>query len=614
MTASPTKRTSAVAAVIVVLAIIAVIAGLVIFQYGYYQPDTAVASEHPEFGSNPCTSCKVSQHDYTHEVPYTGACEQCHTTSSWLVTHYTHENAEFNTSFHAIIGCERCHTEGEAAPSPACETCHQNRSPHNAGVLACAPCHTVVAWSLQRAVPEDHLSLEGGHEGVSCFECHTGGVVTADGAPRGCVDCHGENHGGLRNCETCHDPAREWDPVPGWDHSVFFKLEGRHAQIECGECHTNGQFAGTPSTCVGCHGSMHGGLTQCQDCHDPSRGWSPKPGWDHSAFFKLEGKHLQVDCAECHTNNTFAGTPTVCQGCHPVEHKNLPLCAQCHTPAGFVPSTFNHDQYFPITGGHAKLACISCHPAGIYDGTPTVCTGCHGVAHGGLTACQDCHTTNGFVPSTFDHSSRFMLIGTHATLACSSCHPNNQYATNIGGGSTDCSACHASPHGSGVTRCVSCHQPTTWWDLVLPEHPGEIKLGTEHSGRSCRLCHPTLKFIDDAPKPCQDCHLSDVPHVGPVNCIDCHRPTTWAELHFTHPDIGVHEARPWLNSYCLRCHPGPDFTIVECTSCHIFVPESENPSGTPWPITDTNTTTALPESATRAVQPAESRPGTDTTQ
>ncbi len=614
MTKGANKRTSAVAAILIVVAIIAVIAGLVIAQYGHYQSDTAPVSEHAEVGAKSCTSCKAPQHDYVHEVPYTGACEQCHTTSSWLATHYTHENNEFNTSFHGVIGCERCHTEGEPAPSTACESCHQNRSPHNAGVLECAPCHTVVAWSLQRAVPEDHLSLAGGHEGVSCFECHTGGDVTTDGAPRGCVDCHGENHGGLRNCESCHDPARDWNPVPGWDHSAFFKLEGRHAQIECGACHTSGQFAGTPSTCVGCHGSMHGGLTQCQDCHDPSRGWSPKPGWDHSAFFKLEGKHLQVNCAECHTNNRFAGTPTVCEGCHTVAHKNLTVCAQCHTPAGFVPSTFDHDAYFPITGGHQKLTCISCHPQGVYDGTPTVCTGCHGAAHGGLTACQDCHTTNGFVPATFDHSSRFMLIGTHATTACSSCHPNNQYASNIGGGSTECSACHETPHGSGITRCVSCHQPTEWWDLVLVEHPGEIKLGEEHSGRSCVLCHPTLKFIDDTPKPCQDCHLVDVPHVGPENCIDCHRPTTWAEVHFTHPEIGVHEARPWLNSYCLRCHPGPDFTVVTCTSCHIFVPESENPSGTPWPITDTTSTTALSDSVTRAVPPVESEPGTGTAQ
>lgn len=591
MTAGSSRRTSYVMGIAIIVAIIAVIAGLVVAQYGYYQPDRAAADEHPEIGSKSCSSC----HDYKHQEPYLGECETCHTTSSWLATHYTHANPEFNTSFHAIIGCERCHTEGEPLPSVACESCHAPRSPHGVGPVACAPCHTVVAWSLQRAVPGDHLSLKGGHTGVSCFECHTAGVEVPESGARGCVDCHGENHGITANCERCHDAALGWDPIPGFDHSPFFKLEGRHAQIDCTDCHTKGQFVGTPATCAGCHGTMHGGLTQCQSCHDPSRGWSPKPGWDHSVFFKLEGKHLKVDCGECHVNNTFAGTPTNCLGCHPVAHKNLTVCEQCHTPHGFVPSSFDHDKYFPITGGHAKLDCAACHPKGIYDGTPTVCTGCHGAAHGGLTACQDCHTTQGFVPSTFNHASRFPLVGTHAKVACSSCHPGNKYAQNIGGGSHACTACHASPHGSGVTECTACHRPTLWSDILLAEHPGEIKLGTAHTQRACTLCHPTLKFIDDAPKPCQDCHIGDVPHVGPANCLDCHRPTTWAELHFTHPDIGVHEARPWLNSYCLRCHPGPDFTIVDCTSCHTFVPPSSNPTATPFPVPSLDNLMPVPE-------------------
>ncbi len=546
MTARTGTRTSQVVGIAILVAIIAVIVGLVVGQYGYYQPDKAGAAEHPEIGSKSCASC----HDHKHQEPYLGECETCHTTSSWLATHYTHENPEFNTSFHAIIGCERCHDEGEPLPSAACESCHAARSPHDVGPVACAPCHTVLAWSMQRPIPEDHLSLEGGHEGLSCFECHTAGVEVPASGARGCVDCHGPNHGGLTDCESCHEPSRGWEPLPGFDHSLFFKLEG---------------------------------------------------------------KHTLADCADCHKNNTFAGTPTVCQGCHPVAHKNLTLCEQCHTPHGFVPSSFDHDKYFPITGGHTKLDCLACHPKGIYDGTPTVCTGCHGSAHGGLTACQSCHTTKGFVPSTFNHASRFPLVGAHASVACSSCHPQKKYAQNIGGGSTACSACHTSPHGSGITTCTACHKPTAWSDILLTEHPGEIKLGTAHTERACTLCHPTLKFIDDAPKPCQDCHLVDVPHVGPANCLDCHRPTTWAELHFTHPDTGVHEARPWLNSYCLRCHPGPDFTIVDCTSCHIFVPPSSNPTATPFPVPTVDNIVPVPELlAPVPEQPVVDQPVADT--
>jgi len=521
MTPQARKRTSAVTGILILVALVAIVAGLVVVQYAQYQPEFAEAQAHPAVGSQPCTSCKTPQHDHVHEAPYNdGTCESCHTTSSWLVTHYTHVNPDFNVSFHAIIGCERCHTEGEESISPDCETCHAARSPHGVGAVACAPCHTAVAWSLQRAVPEGHLSLEGGHEGVSCFECHTAGV-DPDAPDRGCVDCHGVNHGGLTNCEDCHEPSRGWDPLPGFDHSLFFKLEGRHTQ---------------------------------------------------------------ADCADCHKNNTFAGTPTVCLGCHTVAHTNLTRCEDCHTPFGFVPSTFDHDSYFRITGGHTRLDCQACHPQGVYDGTPTVCTGCHGTAHGGLTACQDCHTTAGFKPSTFVHSTRFELVGVHKDLSCDACHPNYKYADNIGDGTGTCDSCHDGPHGVQYTNCEMCHTPTSWSAIILEEHPGEISLGTAHSERPCTLCHPTLRFSDDAPRDCQECHLDDVPHVGPTTCLDCHRPTTWSELHFTHPEIGVHEERPWLNQYCLRCHPGPDFTRVECTSCHIFVDPGEETSATPFPI------------------------------
>jgi hypothetical protein len=213
-----------------------------------------------------------------------------------------------------------------------------------------------------------------------------------------------------------------------------------------------------------------------------------------------------------------------------------------------------------------------------------VCTGCHGTAHGGLTACQDCHTTAGFKPSTFVHATRFELVGIHGDLSCNACHPNYKYAVNIGDGTGTCDSCHDGPHGTQYTNCEMCHTPSRWSAIILEEHPGEIRLGTAHSERPCTLCHPTLRFSDDAPRACESCHIADIPHVGPTACLDCHRPTTWSEVHFTHPAIGVHEERPWLNQYCLRCHPGPDFTQVECTSCHIFVDPGEETSATPFPI------------------------------
>jgi hypothetical protein len=514
MAPSSAKRRSVIIGVVVLLAVVAVVALLAFGSLGGTpEPDEAPGAAHPSIEtSQACTSCKAPLHDYTHRTPFTGSCESCHSLNSWRDVRYTHVKQEFNVSLHSVIGCTACHTEGEPNPSPACETCHKEKSPHGVGAIPCGSCHTAIAWVMPKGVPSGHVSLEGGHEPLSCFDCHSS-VRAADAADRRCVDCHGRNHGGL---------------------------------------------------------------TACEDCHEPSRGWEPLPGFNHAAFFPLVGKHTQLECADCHVNNRFAGTPNSCRGCHAVVHTGLTACEQCHTPHGFVPSTFNHDAKFKITGKHRALTCAQCHIKGKYDGTPTQCSGCHGTRHGGLTACQQCHTTSGFVPSTFAHASVFKLEGAHAKLACSKCHPSNQYANNIGGGSTACGSCHSSPHGAAYSSCATCHTPTTWSSIKPITHPGYIRLGAAHSSRSCRLCHPTLRF-GEAPKPCQDCHLGDVPHVGPTDCLRCHRPTVWSEVHFTHPELGIHEGLA-VNSQCLTCHPGRDFTRVDCRGCHLAGEVSW-----PWP-------------------------------
>lgn len=695
MEPATTGRTSKIAAVLALVVVVVLVGWFSFAQFGGLEKDTARAEAHPVLEeSQACGSCKEPKHDYKHLQPYQSeTCGQCHSLISWRNVHYSHRQADFNVSMHAVIGCTACHVEGEPSPAPACEACHSDRSPHNIKMLQCGVCHTADAWILMRPLPEGHLSLAGGHADLSCFDCHT--AVFAAGAPdRECVDCHDPYHGGLSSCENCHEPARGWEPLPGFDHAAFFALEGGHATVPCGSCHPNGRFAGTSSDCVDCHGVYHGGLSACNQCHSPVTGWKALPGFDHAAFFPITGKHIGVQCGACHDNNVFAGTPTDCSGCHRVVHPGLPHCGSCHTTAGFYPSTFLHSRYFAITGshtratcadchpsrydgtptwcsgchsiahfglnscqtchttvrwipstflhsdfpltgghsgircsrchptgtyygtstqctschgvrhsglpdcidchttarwipstfdhstrfaltgGHAGLACTRCHATGTYSGTPTQCTGCHGTRHGGLSACASCHTTAAFVPSTFVHSRVFVLDGAHARVACTTCHPGSRYATTVGGGGTVCGSCHAGPHGAGFPACNSCHTTTSWVPTKAIVHPGYIQLGTEHRMRTCRLCHPTLVF-STSPTPCQNCHASDVTHVGPIDCLRCHRPTTWAEVHFTHPDLPIHQAVPNLNRQCLWCHPGPDFTRFDCVTCHVD-------NGIPW--------------------------------
>ena len=57
---------------------------------------------------------------------------------------------------------------------------------------------------------------------------------------------------------------------PGAMH-VFYPLVGRHAELDCFVCHRNGQYAGIPNTCTGCH------------------------------ELKTPSEHFKGDCAACHT-------------------------------------------------------------------------------------------------------------------------------------------------------------------------------------------------------------------------------------------------------------------------------------------------------------------------
>lgn len=463
-------------------------------------PRRSVAA-HPEVAPGvECSSCKAPKHDYVHRAPYLGDCVQCHELRSWTWTEYRHKNAEMNLGFHGIIGCPFCHTEGDPLPSPECGECHQ--PPHDP-LPTCGVCHSPLSWTEPKPVPKGHVSFENGHSELTCFSCHKG--KNAFTAPVQCVACHGFHHGGLTDCFTCHDPSLHWKPKPGFSHNRFFKLTGKHKTLRCEKCHRGNTFGRLRPTCSACHGTRHGGFTDC---------------------------------------------------------------SRCHTTSGFVPSTFRHWRVFTLTGAHARLRCSKCHPRNAYasvkGGGSTACVSCHGARHGGLRNCSRCHTTRSFTPSTFRHSSVWRLTGEHTSVPCRKCHPRSRYADVIGSPSR-CTNCHGKAHG-GLTRCETCHSTKGFVPAKRIAHPVPPALGGEHAVRSCRLCHPTLVFSSPT-KPCSDCHTA--PHVGPTDCLRCHRPTVWSEVYFyTHSEIGYHTGIPFEDA-CIYCHTTGDFTQYTCTECHL---------------------------------------------
>ena len=474
-----------------------------------------VTPRHPAFATGQACDAAGCHDKFKHQQPYAGQpCDLCHNLTNWSQVTYHHRDATFDNGMHPLLGCSYCHTEGQPLPTGGCGTCHD--APHD-GWTQCTSCHTTLAWDLRKPAPHGHLSLLGGHSSLTCLECHS--TPKEPVKPRQCVDCHNTHHTTtVSDCQDCHDPALGWDHAkPGFPHSVFFKLVGAHKKLDCTQCHKNGVFGVLPRVCVGCHGSHHGGLT---------------------------------DCAECHTTTSF------------------------------IPSTFNHSSVFPLTGRHRSLSCSECHPhnrfaQNIGHGS-TACVACHGPHHGGLTKCASCHTTAGFQFTTFRHTRVFPLVGTHAKIACTACHAHSAYAHVKG---THCVNCHGVHHGN-QTQCQNCHTPTTFATTLPIVHPDSaVPLGPSHAWPNpCTRCHPSNVF-NTPTTPCSSCHTA--PHVGPTDCLTCHWPTVWSDTHFTHPDMpgGAPHTSTSFGGYptgCAHCHPGGgsdgvDFTDYTCIECHAFV-------------------------------------------
>lgn len=469
-----------------------------------------------------------------------------------------------------VVGCSTVAPEsGPQSPEP---------HPEVAEGQPCSSC---------KAVGHDHVH-DPPFDDPDCATCHTYGswrrVAHVHAAPEfneglhaivGCPFCHTEERPRPSpDCYTCHTPSHPVvRPCANCHAAVAWRLTRPlparhvslargHARLTCFSCHRGRAPFLRPRRCVSCHGVRHGGLTECADCHDPARGWAPPPDFQHNRFFRLTGRHATLPCARCHPNNRFKGLGTACASCHGVQHGGLVACADCHTTAAFRPSTFRHATRFRLTGRHARVACARCHPRRAFAeaiGSPSACVNCHGTRHGGLRRCDRCHTTAGFVPSTFRHASVFRLTGRHDMIPCESCHPRRRFAQVIASPSA-CVNCHGVHHGN-QRACEKCHTTATFERAKRVPHPVPPPLGGEHARRPCRLCHPRLVFNEPV-RPCVECHAPV--HIAPRECVRCHTPTRWA---VGHPEIGYHTTLP-ITAACQYCHPGGEYPEHDCSWCH----------------------------------------------
>jgi hypothetical protein len=176
-----------------------------------------------------------------------------------------------------------------------------------------------------------------------------------------------------------------------------------------------------------------------------------------STIFKLEGKHAPLDCVKCHAPEgkeaVYVTGKLLCKDCHTDPHGGefsgppyADKCGDCHTQNGFEPSTFSFPRHsqskFALTGAHAAVVCGDCHkplapdaaPAAIPDAggyaarqyhfASETCAACHSDPHHTDLSCETCHNVQQWRElRTFDHgSTRFALEGAHQTVTCVSCH------------------------------------------------------------------------------------------------------------------------------------------------------------------------------------------------
>ncbi len=585
-----------------------------------------------------------------------------------------HKNAAVGNYMGLSTACVTCHmpdfnqtvnpNHAAAKFSTTCETCHSSFD----NWLNATFDHNAVGFSLTL-----------GHANVPCASCHLNGNYNLTITQNDCGNsqCHlttwqqttnpvHPSTGAAfaaANCATCHNTAIWTTTI--FDHTTTgFPLTNGHANVTCALCHINNNYNLTiaPTDCGNsqCHlttwqntnNPVHStsgsafAAANCTTCHN-TLSWTTAI-FNHSATgFALTGTHMSptpTACAACHINNNYTLNSTDCYGCHAAAFQstatmggNVPnhvsagfpttaaACATCHPITTWSAGVFDHTATgFPLTNGHAGVACALCHINGNYALTiqPTDCgnSQCHlttwqttnnpvhsssGAAFASAN-CSTCHTTTGWTAASFDHSvTGFTLTGTHMSptpTPCASCHANNNYSLN----SADCYGCHSQVFQNTTTmggtvpnhitagfptaaaQCAACHPITTWAAGVFNHSTTGFALTGGHTAVACNLCHINGNYsLTIQQNDCgnSQCHLNDwtatnaPPHASAglvfaaANCSTCHTTTTFTTATWDHGTTGFTLTGMHISpspAPCVACHIGNNYTLnsTACYGCH----------------------------------------------
>ena len=473
-----------------------------------------------------------------------------------------------HSQLEGISNCTQCHELGNKVNNSKCLACHteikdqisQEKGYHVSVEVKgkdCFVCHNdhhgknfqLVRMDISTF---DHnltgYTLTGAHAKKECKDCHNVKFITSPkiksknftylGLNQKCLTCHSDYHQKTLsdNCLECHNQDA-FVPATKFNHSdTRFKLVGKHKTVECLKCHkiqtSEGkkfqQFKLDKSlVCNSCHNDPHQnkfGL-DCKQCHNEEsfKIAAGQKAFDHNKTgYKLEDKHLTVNCKACHKGKfTDPLKHAKCTDCHSDYHKGQfvknnisPDCSQCHNVKGFTFFSYSLDQHnlssFPLKGSHNAIPCIDCHKKQkewSFKGVGKVCSDCHKDIHKGIidskyypgSDCKSCHTEERWSTVTFDHSkTNFNLTGAHTKEDCKACHFKNVVKgveqQKFAGLSNKCSDCHTDKHfgqfeKGGTTDCTQCHGTENWKASKFNHSNTAFKLDGKHINVPCEKCH-----------------------------------------------------------------------------------------------------------------------------
>jgi hypothetical protein len=206
--------------------------------------------------------------------------------------------------------------------------------------------------------------------------------------------------------------------------------------------------------------------------------------------------HLATDCFACHTPFRGASADR-CVTCHAVADIGL------RTTTGIAKVRTGSKAPVPFHQHLQAQNCLACHSDhqgsrigqdarmhfthGLLQPTmQTNCATCHtppaNTLHRGFTAgCAQCHSTEGWTPSTFDHTRLFLLDGDH-NAPCATCHVNSDTSRYTCYGCHEhqpdrISALHQREGIRNFQNCVACHRSAD------DEPEGHGERGEEREGR-----------------------------------------------------------------------------------------------------------------------------------